>query len=74
MFNKVLYIILTEVFIIIFAILILIFGGFNMSQLSMGQSSYSLQIPMGYLYFTLPLSGAITVVYSVLNIHKWLKF
>lgn len=45
-----------------------------MSQLSMGQSSYSLQIPMGYLYFTLPLSGAITVVYSVLNIHKWLKF
>lgn len=65
--------ILAEVFIIIFAILILIFGGFNMSQLSMGQSSSSLQIPMGYVYFALPLSGVITVVYSVLNIHKMVK-
>ena len=44
-----------------------------MSQLSMGQSSSSLQIPMGYIYLALPLSGIITVIYNVLNIHLLVK-
>ena len=45
----------------------------KMSQLSMGQSSSSLQIPMGYIYLALPLSGIITVIYNVLNIHLLVK-
>ena len=64
---------LAEVMVIIFAVLILIFGGLKMSQLSMGQSSSSLQIPMGYIYLALPLSGIITVIYNVLNIHLLVK-
>lgn len=62
-----------EVIVIIFALLVLVFGGLKMSQLSMGQSSSSLQIPMGYVYLALPLSGVITVVYNVLNIHDLVK-
>lgn len=62
-----------EVFVIIFAVTVLVFGGFRMSQLSMGQLSSSLQIPMGYVYLALPLSGIITLIYSVLNIHSILK-
>ena len=64
---------LAEVMVIIFAVLILIFGGLKLSQLSMGQSSSSLQIPMGYIYLALPLSGIITVIYNVLNIHLLVK-
>ena len=64
---------LAEVMVIIFAVLILIFGGLKMSQLSMVQSSSSLQIPMGYIYLALPLSGIITVIYNVLNIHLLVK-
>ena len=44
-----------------------------MSQLSMGQSSSSLQIPMGYIYLALPLSGVVTIVYNILNISDIVK-
>lgn len=52
-----------------FAVFILVFGGYNMSKLSMGQLSSSLQIPMGYIYLALPLSGITTVIYNILNIY-----
>ncbi|CED93407.1 TRAP-type C4-dicarboxylate transport system, small permease component, predicted n-acetylneuraminate transporter [Romboutsia ilealis] len=58
-----------ELVIMAFAVFILIFGGYNMSKLSMGQLSSSLQIPMGYIYLALPLSGITTVIYNILNIY-----
>ncbi len=64
---------LSEIIVIVFAALVLVFGGFRMSQLSMGQLSSSLQIPMGYIYLALPLSGVITVVYNILNILDLIK-
>lgn len=63
----------SEIVIILFAALVLVFGGFKMSQLSMGQSSSSLQIPMGYIYFALPLSGVVTIIYNALNIANIVK-
>jgi len=62
-----------EVIIMAFAVLVLVFGGWNMSQLSMGQLSSSLQIPMGYIYLALPLSGIITAIYNILNISDIVK-
>jgi len=62
-----------ELVIMAFALFILVFGGWNMSQLSMGQLSSSLQIPMGYVYLALPLSGITTVIYNVLNIADIVK-
>ena len=62
-----------EVIIMAFAVLVLVFGGWNMSQLSMGQLSSSLQIPMGYIYLALPLSGTITAIYNILNIFDIVK-
>lgn len=64
---------LSEVIVIIFAALVLVFGGSKMSQLSMGQLSSSLQIPMGYIYLALPLSGIVTIVYNILNILDFIK-
>ncbi|MGL5693696.1 MAG: TRAP transporter small permease [Peptostreptococcaceae bacterium] len=63
----------SEVVVILFATLVLVFGGFRMSQLSMEQLSSSLQIPMGYVYLALPLSGVITIIYNVLNINDIAK-
>ena len=63
----------SEIVVILFAALVLVFGGFKMSQLSMGQISSSLQIPMGYIYLALPLSGVITIVYNILNIYDFVK-
>lgn len=62
-----------ELVIMAFAVFILIFGGYNMSKLSMGQLSSSLQIPMGYVYLALPLSGITTVIYNILNISDIVK-
>ena len=64
---------LSEIVVMIFAALVLVFGGFRMSQLSMGQISSSLQIPMGYIYLALPLSGVVTIVYNILNVSKIVK-
>lgn len=62
-----------EVIIMAFALFILVFGGWNMSKLSMGQLSSSLQVPMGYVYLALPLSGITTVIYNILNINDIVK-
>ena len=63
----------SELVVILFAALVLVFGGFKMSQVSMGQSASSLQIPMGYIYLALPLSGVVTIVYNILNISDIVK-
>ena len=62
-----------ELVIMAFAVFILVFGGWNMSKLSMGQLSSSLQIPMGYIYLALPLSGITTMIYNALNISDIIK-
>lgn len=62
-----------EVIIFIFAALILVFGGMKISHLAMGQTSSSLKIPMGYIYFALPLSGILTCIYSILNFFDMAK-
>ena len=62
-----------ELVIMAFAVFILVFGGWNMSKLSMGQLSSSLQIPMGYIYLELPLSGITTMIYNALNISDIIK-
>lgn len=60
--------ILAEVVTLIFALLVLVFGGFKISGLSMGQASPSLGVPMGYIYLALPFSGIVTVIYNLLNL------
>ena len=46
----------------------MVYGGFNIVQLTMTQSTASLGIPMGVVYIIIPVSGILIVVYSVLNI------
>lgn len=51
-----------------FSVWILIIGGIKISAISMLQISPALGVPMGQVYYALPLSGALIIIYSALNI------
>ena len=51
-----------------FSAAILVFGGFQVSKLAMGQQTSSLGVAVGVFYWVMPVCGVIILVYSVLNI------
>lgn len=54
-------------FVIFFSVIVLIFGGWYLVQLTweLNQLSASLQISLAYVYFALPLSGVLIVIYAL---------
>lgn len=65
----------TELLIMIFAILALIYGGVTIVKLALPQVTASLGVSMGYVYTIMPISGVLTVVYNVLNLNDlWTEF
>ncbi len=60
--------ILAEVLNLIFALTIMVYGGYEITKLTMGQMSSSLPLQMGYFYMCIPISGIFIALYSVLNI------
>lgn len=67
----------SEVFIeivnIVFVLLVLLIGGYTAAEIAWSQLSASLQVPVGYLYAALPISGTFTVFYCIFNIYLILK-
>jgi len=57
-----------EIIACLFAGIILVYGGVQITNLAMGQMTSSLGVPIGIFYIVLPLSGVINVVYTILNI------
>lgn len=64
--------IISEVAVLVFAGAVLVYGGIEITKLAMGQVSPALGVPMGYIYTVLPLSGVITIIYSVINLKELL--
>lgn len=64
-----------QVFILIFALGVLIVGGTRLVyiQLILGQVSPSLGIPLGYVYLVLPLTGIVTAFYTIDHINGHLR-
>lgn len=60
--------IFAEIVACIFAGVILVYGGTQITNLAMGQMTSSLGLPIGVFYVVLPLSGVINIVYTILNI------
>lgn len=60
--------IVIECLVMLLAAAVMVYGGFNIMQLTMTQKTASLGIPMGVIYTVLPLSGILIVFYSILNI------
>lgn len=61
--------------ILVFAIAVLIAGGLRLVyiQLTLGQTTASLGISIGYVYLVLPLSGAVMVFYAIAHISGHLQ-
>lgn len=62
--------ILIEVFIFLFALIIMVIGGFNLvyTTLHLEQLSGTLRIPLGYIYAIMPISGLLIMCFSVYHI------
>ena len=65
--------ILSEVVILIFSLTVLVYGGINITSLTMKQISAALGVSMGYVYMVLPLSGVLMIFYGVNNILNIIK-
>lgn len=65
--------ILSEIIILAFAVLVLVWGGISITSLTMTQTTPALRISMGYVYSVIPTCGLITAVYSLLNISDLLS-
>lgn len=60
--------IFSEIIACLFAGVILVFGGIQITSLAMGQMTSSLGIAIGFFYLVLPASGILNIIYTILNI------
>lgn len=65
--------IFAEIVACVFAAIILVYGGMQITSLAMGQMTSSLGVAIGVFYVVLPLSGVLNVIYTILNIIGILK-
>ena len=57
-----------EVLAFLFSATILVFGGYQVSNLAMGQQTSSLGVAVGVFYWVMPICGVVILRYSVMNI------
>ncbi|WP_250277890.1 TRAP transporter small permease [[Clostridium] colinum] len=62
--------IITEIIIFIFSAVVLVYGGIKITNLTMTQITASLGIVMGYIYIIIPITGALILIYNILNISE----
>lgn len=65
--------IIIECVTIVFAGLIMVFGGFKITQMNFVQYDSILHIPTGIIYSIIPICGVIIIFYSIYNIGLELK-
>lgn len=61
-----------QIMMAVFALVIMVIGGGNLVYitLSLGQTSSALQVPLGFVYAIVPVSGLIIIFFSYYNIKK----
>ena len=47
---------------------ILVYGGMQITSLAMGQMTSSLGVAVGVFYVAMPICGAVNMIYTILNI------
>ena len=57
-----------EVIAFLFSATILVFGGYQVSNLAMGQQTSSLGVAVGVFYWVMPICGVVILLYSVMHI------
>lgn len=68
--NKVKVNLIINILVALFALTVLVIGGGNLVYITLHlkQISSALQIPIGYVYIVLPLSGVFIIYYSIYDI------
>ena len=56
-----------------FSAIILIYGGYRITLLAMGQMTSSLGVAVGVFYVAMPVCGVINILYTILNIYDICK-
>lgn len=62
--------IITELLVLLFSALILVYGGISITKLTKTQITASLGVPMAYIYAIIPVSGVLTIIYNFINIFE----
>nr|WP_297173229.1 TRAP transporter small permease [uncultured Agathobaculum sp.] len=62
-----------EIIAMLFSAIILIYGGYQITLLAMGQMTSSLGVAVGVFYIAMPVCGVINILYTVLNIYEICK-
>ncbi|WP_125153551.1 TRAP transporter small permease [Clostridium rectalis] len=62
--------IFSELLVMVFAAVVLIYGGIQITKLTTLQVTASLGVHMCYVYIIVPISGVITVIYNIININE----
>lgn len=57
-----------EGIIVLFSAVVLVYGGIQITALTMTQKTASLGFSMGYVYIVVPVCGVLIVIYSILNL------
>ena len=65
--------ILHELIALLFSLAILVYGGWQISRLAMGQMTSSLGVPVGIFCFVMPLCGVLNIIYTIINIAEIAK-
>lgn len=47
---------------------VMLYGGSSITKLTMIQKTASLQVPMAYIYVMVPISGALIMLFSIMNL------
>ena len=45
----------------------MVYGGVSITRLTMIQNTASLRVPMGYIYVIVPVTGALIMIFSLIN-------
>lgn len=60
----------SELLVILFAILVMTYGGYAITKLTTTQVTASLGIPMSAIYIIVPICGIVTILFSLINIYE----
>ncbi len=59
---------IVQVLFLLFSLTVMVYGGIKSFGVTLVQLSPSLSLPMGYIYLSVPISGLLICIYTVLNI------
>ena len=65
--------IFAELIAMAFSLIILVYGGYRITLLAMGQMTSSLGVAVGVFYVAMPVFGVINILYTILNIYDICK-